>query len=97
MKYYQDCKLTVDAPASAQLDEAAIRAALDEALPGIEVTFRRVFSADVLEAVSAFVPENHPVAGAEEEDLETKQWVKTGPRNILLAAGEVLMRFNDPT
>jgi hypothetical protein len=97
MKYYQGCKLTVDVPVAREFDESAVRYALDEALPGIEVVFRRVPSTDVLEAAEAYVPENHPVAGAEEQDPDTGKWTKVGGRGILLAAADVLMRFSEQT
>jgi len=95
MKYYEGCKLTVDIPASGGHDEGAIRDALLETLPGIEVVFRRSSSTTVLEAAGAFVPDGHPVAGAEEHDAKTNKWVSVGGRSILMAASDVLTRFQE--
>jgi hypothetical protein len=89
MKYYENCKLTVNVP-SRGFDEATVRDALIDALPGIEIEFRRVGSSELLEAVEAFVPHDHPVAGADERDPDTKKWTSVGARTVLLTAGDIL-------
>jgi hypothetical protein len=96
MKYYERCKLTVNVPTTGDFDEAAVRNALLEQLPGIEIEFRRLPSAHILEAAEAFVPNEHPVAGAADQDPETKKWTSIGARSILLAAEDVLSRINYP-
>lgn len=96
MKYYDRCKLTVKVPESGDFDEAAVRDALSEALPGIEVEFLRSAAAQMLESAEAFVPDSHPLAGMTEQDFQTKKTVLVGPRNILLAAEDVLQRINYP-
>jgi hypothetical protein len=85
MKYYEGCKLTVGVPVTGKFDEATIRKALDEVLPGIEITFRHDSSITVLEAAGAFVPHDHLVAGAQEQDPKTKKTVSVGGRLILTA------------
>jgi hypothetical protein len=73
MKYYERCKVTVAIPVAGEFDEAVIRQALTEHLPGIEVSFRPVSSTEVLEVGEVFVPPDHPIAGAAEQDPNTKK------------------------
>jgi hypothetical protein len=95
MKYYERCKLTVAIPMASEFDEPAIREAVIQRLPGIEVLFKRDSSTEVLEVTDVFVPPDHVIVGAAEQNPATKEWVSVGARNIFATASEVLNRINE--
>ena len=95
MEYYERCKVIVAIPVGDKFDEGVIREGLAERLPGIELSFRPVSSPEVLEVGEIFVPPDHPIAGAAEQDPDTKKWVPVGARTIFAAASEVLNRINE--
>jgi hypothetical protein len=52
-------------------------------------------STEVLKVGEVFVPPDHPIAGAAEQDPNTKKWISVGARTIFAGASEVLNRINE--
>ena len=92
MKYYETCKLVVGVPTNRSFDESIIRKDLDDELPGIQVEFRSSNGA-VLEVVNTFVPDNHPVATAAEQNPTTKKWESAGAQIVYGTAADVLNKI----
>jgi predicted RNase H-like nuclease (RuvC/YqgF family) len=88
MGRYQGCKLTVEVPTSC--DERAVRKALVDEFPGIEVV---VHVGPALRTTQAVVPDKHSLAGMAER-VGLGPGVRTGERALLKMSDEVLRRFN---
>lgn len=86
MSYYRGCKLTIEVPK--EYDQAAIKEALVEDLPGIEVRVQ----IPTLRTVEAFVPDNHGMTGMSEQ-VGGGPVVRTGGRTLLQRSDEILGRF----
>jgi hypothetical protein len=89
MSYYKGCELTIEIPETGSYDQAAIKKALTDELPGIEIVVR---TGHALHAANAVVPKEHPLGGASEQKGRGPE-VHTGGRSLLTMAEEVLDRF----
>jgi hypothetical protein len=90
MSCYKGCQLTIEIPKTGNYDQAAIKKALTDELPGIEITIQ---TGPVLHAANAVVPKDHSLAGMSEREVGSTQDVPTGARTLAQMADEVLGRF----
>ena len=92
MAYYQDCTITIEVPES--FDDALLRNALTNKLPGIAIDVRRNSQLLRPKVIEAFVPETHGLVHEQtQKDYSSDDWHSRGTQNLLMMAEDVLEQY----
>ena len=93
MNYYTGCELKIKIPSDHTLDEDAVCKALLAKLPGVSINF--ILSTDSRRptVAEAFVPDNHPLAGARRQDFGSTEMQEVGAQTLLGIASGALDDF----
>lgn len=69
MSYFAGCRFKIELPSDRMPDEGALRRALLEKLPGIDIGFISDLDVRRPTVAEAFVPHGHPMAGMMRKDF----------------------------
>jgi len=93
MSYYRRCRLKIDVPPDRETDKVAIRQALVEKLPGVDMEFISSPDADQPSVAEAFVPEGHQLAGIQRQNFGSTQMKPVAGKTLFGMASNVLADF----
>jgi len=92
MAYYQGCIITIEVPEG--FDDALLRNALTNKLPGIAIEIRRNSQLLRPKVIEAFVPETHGLIHDEtQRDFHSDEWHSRGVQSLLIMAEDVLEEY----
>jgi len=94
MSYYTGCELTIKIPPDRTSDEDAIRKALLEKLPGVDIEFISSSKTRQPAVAEAFVPDSHSMAGIKRQDFGTET-KSVAAETLLGIASDVLDEFRE--
>ena len=96
MAYYQGCIITIEVPEG--FDDALLRNALTNKLPGIAIEIRRNSQLRRPKVIEAFVPETHGLIHDEtQKDFRSDEWHSRGTQSLLMMAEDVLEQYKRQT
>ena len=96
MAYYQGCIITIEVPEG--FDDALLRNALTNKLPGIAIVIRRNSQLRRPKVIEAFVPETHGLIHDEtQKDFDSDEWQSRGTQSLLMMAEDVLEQYKRQT
>lgn len=95
MSYYKDCRLKIQLPPDRASDKDAIRQALVNELPGVEIEFTSSPNADPPSVAEAFVPDNHALAGMKRQDFGATEMKPVAGETLFGIASKVLDDFEE--
>jgi|SRR5205807_6418240 len=96
MAYYQGCMITIEVPEG--FDDALLRNALTNKLPGITIEIRRNSQLLRPKVIEAFVPETHGLIHDEtQKDFDSHEWHSRGRQSLLMMAEDVLEQYKRQT
>jgi hypothetical protein len=90
MGYYTGCELKVKIAPDQASDQDAIRKALLEKLPGVDIQFISSPDARRPTIAEAFVPDRHPMAGMKRQDFGSTEMKPVAGETLLGMAEDVL-------
>ncbi len=92
MAYYHGCIITIEVPEG--FDDALLRNALTNKLPGIAIEVRRNLQLLRPKVIEAFVPETHGLIHDEtQKDFDSDEWQSRGTQSLLMMAEDVLEQY----
>src|SRR5438477_12180121 len=96
MAYYHGCIITIEVPEG--FDDALLRNALTNKLPGIAIEIRRNSQLRRPKVIEAFVPETHGLIHDEtQKDFRSDEWHSSGTQSLLMMAEDVLEQYKRKT
>jgi hypothetical protein len=96
MAYYQGCTITIEVPEG--FDDALLRNALTNKLPGVAIDVRRNSQLVRPKVIDAFVPETHGLVHDEsQKDYGSDDWHSRGRESLLMMAEDVLDQYKRNT
>ena len=96
MAYYQGCTITIEVPEG--FDDALLRNALTNKLPGVAIEIRRNSQLFRPKVIEGFVPETHGLVHDEsQKDFGSDEWQVRGKQSLLMMAEDVLEKYKRNT
>lgn len=96
MAYYRGCTITIELPEG--FDDALLRNALTNKLPGVVIEVRRNSQLLRPKVIDAFVPETHGLVHDEsQKDYGSDDWHSRGRERLLMMAEDVFDEYKRNT